>query len=77
MELFKLFGTIAINNSSANQAIDDTGTKAQKLSTKIGSAAKTVGSKMADIGKSVSSAFAALPAAIAHQHQKKQYHHLL
>ena len=64
MELFKLFGTIAINNSSANQAIDDTGTKAQKLSTKIGSAAKTVGSKMADIGKSVSSAFAALPAAM-------------
>ena len=64
MELFKLFGTIAINNSSANQAIDDTGTKAQKLSTKIGSAAKTVDSKMADIGKSVSSAFAALPAAM-------------
>ena len=64
MELFKLFGTIAINNSSANRAIDDTGTKAQKLSTKIGSAAKTVGSKMADIGKSVSSAFAALPAAM-------------
>lgn len=64
MELFKLFGTIAINNSSANQAIDDTGTKAQKLSTKIGSAAKNVGSKMADIEKSVSSTFAALPAVL-------------
>ena len=63
MELFKLFGTIAINNS-ANQAIDDTGTKAQKLSTKIGSAAKNVGSKMADIEKSVSSTFAALPAVL-------------
>jgi phage-related protein len=44
MELFKLFGTIAIDNSEANEALDDTSEKAsgamEKLSAGIGTAAK-------------------------------------
>ena len=44
MELFKLFGTIAIDNSEANQALDDTSEKAsgakEKLSAGIQTAAK-------------------------------------
>lgn len=47
MELFKLFGTIAINNDEANQAIDDTVGKA-----------KTSGSDLDRILKKVSSAVA-------------------
>lgn len=35
MELFKLFGTIAINNSEANQGIDETTDKAEDASGKI------------------------------------------
>ena len=35
MELFKLFGTIAINNSEANQAIDDTTGKAETSSNRL------------------------------------------
>ena len=44
MELFKLFGTIAVNNADANSAIDDTSDKAESFSSKlsdgIGKAAK-------------------------------------
>lgn len=44
MELFKLFGTIAVNNADANNAIDESSDKAEsfhsKLSTGIGKAAK-------------------------------------
>lgn len=50
MNIFKLFGTIAVNNAQANQAIDDTTNKGEnsksKLSgafSKIGSAAKKLG----------------------------------
>lgn len=43
MELFKLFGTIAINNNEANTAIDDTTGKAQKSEPKITSAFKKIG----------------------------------
>lgn len=44
MELFKLFGTIAVNNSDANEAIDETSEKAgsfgEKLKSGISTAAK-------------------------------------
>lgn len=43
MELFKLFGTIAINNSGANGAIDETTGKAEKSESKISSAFKKIG----------------------------------
>ena len=35
MELFKLLGTIAINNSDANSAIDETSSKAKSFSEKL------------------------------------------
>lgn len=43
MELFKLLGTIAISNSSANSAIDQTTDKAQKSSEKIKNAIEKIG----------------------------------
>ena len=43
MELFKLFGTIAINNTEANNDIDETTDKAQKSQSKIVDAFKKIG----------------------------------
>lgn len=43
MELFKLFGTIAIKNSEANTAIDETSGKAEGASSKVVSAFKKIG----------------------------------
>ncbi len=43
MELFKIFGTIALNNNEANNAIDDTTGKAEKSESKILSAFKKIG----------------------------------
>lgn len=43
MELFKLFGTIAITNADANEAIDDTTDRAEKSEGKISSALKKIG----------------------------------
>ena len=43
MELFKLFGTIAIKNTDANEAIDDTTDKAEQSENKISSAFKKIG----------------------------------
>jgi hypothetical protein len=47
MELFKLFGTIALNNSEANQGIDDTTGKAAGAGQKISEAFKKVGTAVA------------------------------
>lgn len=47
MELFKLFGTIAINNESANQAIDDTVGKAKSSESSLTSTFKKVGTAIA------------------------------
>ena len=43
MELFKLLGTIAIENSDAMEAIDDTTDKAEDSSNKMVSAFKKIG----------------------------------
>lgn len=43
MELFKLFGTIAIQNADANEQIDDTTNRAKESENKISSAFKKVG----------------------------------
>lgn len=43
MELFKLFGTIAVNNAQANTAIDQTSGKASSFSEKLKGGIKTVG----------------------------------
>lgn len=47
MELFKVFGTIAIKNADANEAIDDTTDRAEQSESKIGSAFKKVGTAVA------------------------------
>lgn len=44
MELFRLLGTIAIENGKANDAIDDTTGKAEKSESKISAAFKKIGS---------------------------------
>lgn len=41
MELFKLFGSIAVDNAEANSAIDETGEKAESFSSKLGNGIKT------------------------------------
>lgn len=62
LELFKLFGTIAINNKDANKAIDDTTGKAEKSESVMSSAFKKIGkaittyfavNKLVAFGKSV------------------------
>jgi len=53
MEIFKLFGTIAINNSDANKSIDESTSKASLLASKVSSAGEKVsafGSKMSAVG---------------------------
>jgi hypothetical protein len=50
LELFKLLGTIAVNNSDANKAIDETGRKTEKLATKM----KNAGEKVSSFGSKVS-----------------------
>lgn len=47
MELFKLFGTIAITNADANEAIDDTTDRAEQSENKISSAFKKIGTAVA------------------------------
>lgn len=41
MELFKLFGSIAVDNADANNAIDETGEKAKSFTSKLGDGIKT------------------------------------
>lgn len=47
MELFKLFGTIAINNSDANKALEETSEKGNHAENKLSSAFKKVGAAVA------------------------------
>lgn len=69
MELFKLFGTIAIDNAEANHALDETGDKAEETSrdiAKMGEESEQSGSKLgkflgglADLGAKAGKAIAA------------------
>ena len=47
MELFKLFGTIAINNSEANKALEETSDKGNHAESKLSSAFKKIGAVVA------------------------------
>ena len=64
MDLFKLVGSIFINNKEANGQIDETNTKAQDLATKIGSAMETAGNKITGIGKAIAPVSAVLATAL-------------
>ncbi|MBD5473672.1 MAG: phage tail tape measure protein [Lachnospiraceae bacterium] len=54
MELFKLFGTIAVKNTEANSAIDQTTNKAQSFSQKLSDRFEDVGAKATKLGTKLS-----------------------
>lgn len=60
MDIFTLLGTIAINNTEANKALDDTANKADDTSKQIDDALGKVGSAALGIGKAVVTAGAAI-----------------
>jgi hypothetical protein len=60
MELFKLLGTVAVDNSSAIKAMDDTAKKAGTTSTETSEAFSKIGSVAGGIAKGVAVAGAAL-----------------
>ena len=64
MELFRLLGTVAIDNEGANAAIDETVGKAESSHSKIGSAFSKVGSAALKVGKTVAVGLAAGGAAV-------------
>ena len=51
MELFRLFGTIAVDNSGANSAIDETTDHAEQSQSKISSAFGKIGNAALKVGK--------------------------
>lgn len=59
MELFKLFGSIALNNSGANKGIDETTSKAESASEKIGAAFEKIGSFAVKAGQTIAVGLAA------------------
>lgn len=78
MELFKLFGTIAINNSEANQGIDETTDKARsatgdikdlgdeggRTEGKLGKAFSKIGSAAVAVGKTIATGLAVASTAV-------------
>lgn len=60
MELFKLLGTIAVENTDANKALDDTGKKADGTSKQINDAFSKIGTAALGIGKAILTAGVAL-----------------
>lgn len=64
MELFKLVGSIFVNNKEANSGIDETNAKAQNLASRIGSAMQTAGSKISGLGKAIAPVSAVLGTAL-------------
>lgn len=60
MELFRLLGTIAVDTTQAQQAIDEAATRAENGSRKTDSAFKKIGESALTIGKTVLSAGAVL-----------------
>lgn len=65
MDLFKLFGTIEVDNSKANKALAETSGEGQKAESKLGKAFKTVGKGAVALGKTVVTGLAVGGAAFA------------
>ena len=65
MELFKLLGTIAIDNKSANQALDETSEKGEKSESKLGKAFGNIGSAAVKVGKVIGTGMIAAGTAVA------------
>ena len=53
MELFKLLGKIAVDNSEANKALDDTSQKGEKTQSKLSKAFGAMGKGAVAVGKTV------------------------
>ena len=65
VELFRLLGTIAINNDDANKEIDGTTQKAESAGSKIGSAFKKIGGVAVNVGKTVAAGVAVASTGVA------------
>jgi phage-related protein len=65
MEIFKLFGSIALKNGDANRGIDETTGKAEGASVKIGAAFEKIGSFAVKAGQTIAVGLAAGATAIA------------
>lgn len=64
MELFKILGTIAVDNGKANEAINQTGEHAGNLSEKLGKAFSNAGKFAVAAGKTIATGLAAGSAAM-------------
>lgn len=64
MNVFELFGTIAVNNRDANSALKDTAEKAEKTGSRIQAAFKNIGGAALKIGKVVGAGVTAMGTAI-------------
>ena len=64
MDLFKLLGTIIINNSDANKALEETGETAEKTKGRLSNAFSAVGKGAVTVGKWVGTGLAAGGAAM-------------
>lgn len=58
MNVFELFGTIAINNDAANKAITETGSKANKLASSMKTSFDKIGKMAVQCGKVIASGMA-------------------
>lgn len=65
MELFRLLGTVAVENSGANAAIDDTTGKAEQSESRIGSAFGKIGEAAINLGKVMATGLAVGATAVA------------
>lgn len=65
MNIFKLLGTIAINNEEANDALEQTGENAEKSHSRISGAFSKIGSAAVAVGKAMAVGLAAGTAAVA------------
>ena len=58
MDLFKLLGTISINNSEANKALDETSQAGKSAESKLGKAFSAVGKGAVAVGKTIATGMA-------------------
>ena len=65
LDLFKILGTIAINNAEANKALDETGSKGEKAQGKLSKAFSAMGHGAVEAGKLIAKGLAVGGAAMA------------
>jgi hypothetical protein len=65
MDLFKLLGTIAVDNTEANKALKETGEEGKNSESKLGKAFKSIGNGAIAVGKAVGVGMIAAGTAVA------------